>query len=371
MANIQGRGGRDREEEVGKLTVRLANAVMLPMVLKSALELNVIDALVSAGGFLSPAEIASRVGAKNPGAPVMLDRMMRLLASHGMIEWRARRGDGDGDGGGDGREIEYGAGPMCRFLAKDEEGGAVGPLFLLLHDRVFMDCWYHLNDVIMDGGVPFERAHGMTVFEYTAIDDRFNRVFNRAMSSHTTLIMKKILDVYGGFEGVKVLVDVGGGTGVTLKMITSKHPHIKGINFDLPHVLADAPSYPGVEHVGGDMFESVPRGDAIFMKGILHDWSDEHCSKLLKNCYEALPTDGKVIIVESILPVVPEGNVSAKIGFEKDLAVLAQTPGGKERTQKDFEALAVQAGFTGCEVKFRANNNSVMEFPKTAGHQVF
>ncbi|KAI6675886.1 hypothetical protein NL676_036682 [Syzygium grande] len=54
MANIQGRGGRDGEEEVGKLAVRLANAVALPMVLKSALELNVIDALVSAGGFLSP-----------------------------------------------------------------------------------------------------------------------------------------------------------------------------------------------------------------------------------------------------------------------------------------------------------------------------
>ncbi|KAI6690917.1 hypothetical protein NL676_027745 [Syzygium grande] len=116
-------------------------------------------------GSSPPAEIASRVGAKNPGAPVMLDRMMRLLASHGVIEWRARRGDGDGDGGGDGREIEYGAGPMCRFLAKDEVGAAVGPLFLLHHDKVFMESWYNLNDVIMDGGVPFERAYGMTAFE--------------------------------------------------------------------------------------------------------------------------------------------------------------------------------------------------------------
>lgn len=104
---------------------------------------------------------------------------------------------------------------------------------------------YHLNDAIIEGGVPFERAYGMTAFEYPAIDDRFNQVFNQAMSSHSTWIMKKILDVYGGFKGVKVLVDVGGGVGATLKMITSKHPFIKGINFDLPHVLADAPSYPG------------------------------------------------------------------------------------------------------------------------------
>ncbi|KAK3417938.1 hypothetical protein EUGRSUZ_H03922 [Eucalyptus grandis] len=277
-----------------------------------------IDALVSAGGFLSPTEIASRVGAKNPGAPVLVDRMMRLLASHGVIEWRLRRGDGDGDGG----EREYGPGPMCRFFAKDQEGGDVGPLFLLIHDKVFMESWYHLNDVIMEGGVPFERAYGMTAFEYPAIDDRFNQVFNRAMASHTSLIMKKILDVYRGFEGIEVLVDVGGGVGFNLKMITSKHPHIRGINFDLPHVLADAP-YPGVEHVGGDMFESVPRGDAIFMKWILHDWSDEHCSKLLKNCFEALPTNGKVILVEAILPAVPKRNVSSNNVFQQDLFMLA------------------------------------------------
>lgn len=364
MADNQEREGRDQEEEVGKLAVQLASAVVLPMTLKSALELGIIDALVSAGGFLSAAEIASRVGAKNPGAPVLVDRMMRLLASHGVIEWRSRRGDGDGDGG----EREYGPGPMCRFFAKDEEGGAVGPLFLLHHDKVFMESWYHLNDVIMEGGVPFERAYGMTAFEYPAIDDRFNQVFNRAMASHTSLIMKKILDVYRGFEGIKVLVDVGGGVGVTLKMITSKHPHIKGINFDLPHVLADSPSYPGVERVGGDMFESVPRGDAIFMKWILHDWSDEHCSKLLKNCFEALPANGKVIIVEAILPVVPERDVSSNIVFQQDLFMLAQNPGGKERTQKEYEALAVQAGFIGCEVKCCAYNSWVMEFPKTAGH---
>ena len=53
--------------------------------------------------------------------------------------------------------------------------------------------------------------------------------------------MKRILQIYKGFEGLKVLVDVGGGIGVTLSIITSKYPHIKGINYDLPHVLADAP----------------------------------------------------------------------------------------------------------------------------------
>ncbi|KAL3653728.1 Caffeic acid 3-O-methyltransferase [Castilleja foliolosa] len=140
---------------------------------------------------------------------------------------------------------------------------------------------YHLKDAVLDGGIPFNKAYGMTAFEYHGKDLRFNKVFNQGMSNHSTILMKKILDIYDGFEGLNTVVDVGGGIGATLDMIVSKHPSIKGINFDLPHVINDAPSYPGIEH-GGDMFVSVPKGDAIFMKWICHDWSDEHCLKFLK-----------------------------------------------------------------------------------------
>ncbi|KAL6198687.1 hypothetical protein ACLB2K_028476 [Fragaria x ananassa] len=86
------------------------------------------------------------------------------------------------------------------------------------------------------------------------------------MVSFTTLIMRRILDSYKGFEHLTQLVDVGGGLGVALSLITSRYPHIKGINYDLPHVIKQAPQYPGVEHVGGDMFSNIPSGDAIFMK---------------------------------------------------------------------------------------------------------
>jgi len=65
---------------------------------------------------------------------------------------------------------------------------------------------------------------------------------------------------------VNVLVDVGGGVGNTLGVVTSKYPNIKGINFDLTCALAQAPSYPGVEHVAGDMFVDVPTGDAMILK---------------------------------------------------------------------------------------------------------
>nr|GEV30595.1 caffeic acid 3-O-methyltransferase-like [Tanacetum cinerariifolium] len=165
------------------------------------------------------------------------------------------------------------------------------------------------------------------------------------MVNHTTIAMKTILECYHGFENLTSVVDVGGGLGITINMIVSKHPTIKGINFDLPHVTRHAPLYPGIEHVGGDMFEEVPQGDAIFMKWILHDWSDKHCTKLLKNCYKALPENGKVIIVEAVLPFLPETSNSVKVSTQMDALMMTQSPGGKERTEDEFLALAKSGGF--------------------------
>jgi caffeic acid 3-O-methyltransferase len=89
----------------------------------------------------------------------------------------------------------------------------------------------------------------MHAFEYPRVDPRFNDVFNKAMLSSTTINMKRILEFYQGFEHVTKLVDVGGGLGHNLKLITAKYSHIHGINFDLPHVLQNAPNYPGIIYI--------------------------------------------------------------------------------------------------------------------------
>ncbi|XP_028089439.1 LOW QUALITY PROTEIN: probable inactive methyltransferase Os04g0175900 [Camellia sinensis] len=125
---------------------------------------------------------------------------------------------------------------------------------------------YELKGAFVEGGIPFNRVHGDTAIAYCGKDPRFNDVFNKALFDHTNIVMRKILESCKGFEQLKHLVDVGGGLGVALNIITSKYPYIKGINFDLPPVIQHAPTYPGVEHVGGDVFVSVPKGDSIFMK---------------------------------------------------------------------------------------------------------
>ncbi|MBA0835286.1 hypothetical protein Goarm_007573 [Gossypium armourianum] len=349
------------DEEANLFAMQLASASVLPMVLKSAIDLDLLEIMAKAGpgAFLSPKEVASKLPTTNPDAPVMLDRILRLLASYNVLTCSLRTLP-------DGKvERLYGLGPVCKFLTKNEDGVTLSALSLMNQDKVLMESWYYLKDAVLDGGIPFNKAYGMTAFEYHGTDTRFNKVFNRGMSDHSTITMKKILDTYDGFQGLKTLVDVGGGTGATLSMIVSKYPTIKGINFDLPHVIEDAPSCPGVEHVGGDMFVSVPKGDAIFMKWICHDWSDEHCAKFLKNCYEALPDNGKVIVAECILPDYPDPSLATKLVVHIDCIMLAHNPGGKERTAKEFEALATGAGFQGFQIKCSAFGTNIMEFLKS------
>lgn len=92
----------------------------------------------------------------------------------------------------------------------------------------------------------YMKVHGMTVYQGIQSDPAWNHVFNRAMGDICTIEMKKILEKYKGFEGISLLVDVGGGIGQSLNMIISKYPSINGINFDLPQVIQDAPFYQGI-----------------------------------------------------------------------------------------------------------------------------
>lgn len=108
-----------------------------------------------------------------------------------------------------------------------------------------MFCRYHLTDSIQEGGLPFENAYGMSAFEFNGTNPRFNKVFNKGMFDSSRIIMKKVLETYTGFEGIESIVDVGGGTGAVINMIVSKYSNIKAINYDLPHVIEEAPPYPG------------------------------------------------------------------------------------------------------------------------------
>ncbi|KAJ4961261.1 hypothetical protein NE237_021171 [Protea cynaroides] len=352
---------QQEEEEACLCAMQLASSLVLPMVLRSIVELGILDIIAKAGPRveISSSEITSQLSTQNPNAPVMVDRALRLLASYSVVTCSLKRHE-------DGQvERLYGQTPICKLFLKNEEGmGSLDKLMLIHQDKVTMNGWFYMKDAILEGGIPFHKAYGMSAFDYQAVDPRFNILFNEAMKGQTTITMNKFLQTYKGFEGLNSLVDVGGGFAIALTMITSMYPSIKGINFDLPYVVAEAPSYPGVEHVGGDMFECIPKGNAIFMKCILHDWSDEHCLKILKNCYEAIPEGGKVIIIDAVLSEDAETSPVARVGYQIDNLMMMANPGGKERTKKDFENLAKETGFRSCEVVCHVINLCVVEYIK-------
>ncbi|XP_061357411.1 anthranilate N-methyltransferase-like [Gastrolobium bilobum] len=356
--NLKQEEGHTQEEDGILFAMNMMNSVVVPLAIRSAIEMGIFDILAKAGEGvkLSAEDIAVQIGAKNPEATKMLDRLLRLLASHHSILYCSL--------GGEAHTMLYCLSPLSKYFVTDNDGVSLGAILNLNLDKIQMESWTDLKGAIMEGGVPFNRVYGMHLFEYLSLDPRYNDVFNKAMFSVTAMVMKRILECYDGFEHVNTLVDVGGGLGINLKLITSKYPHIHGVNFDLPHVLQHAPIYAGVKHEGGDMFESVPNGDAIVMKWILHDWTDEQCLKLLKNCHKAIPNDGKVIVVDHVLPALPENTANAKLGFKFDLIMMNQTPGGRERTRQEFMELALGSGFTCIRFACFVAGFYVMEFFK-------
>jgi hypothetical protein len=188
---------------------------------------------------------------------------------------------------------------------------------------------------------------GTGPFEYFAKNPEVSRVFNDAMTGFSTVIVPAVLKAYD-FGGIDTLVDVAGGHGGVLTAVLEKYPAMQGILFDVEHVIAGARARIAslglsnrVAAVAGDFFEAVPPGgDAYIMKHIIHDWDDEKAARILENIRKVLPKDGRVILIES---VIPPGNEPG-LGKIMDLEMLVM-PGGRERTEEEFRRLFERAGY--------------------------
>ncbi|KAF6143119.1 hypothetical protein GIB67_041187 [Kingdonia uniflora] len=321
---------------------------ILPMVLRTVVELDLLEIIAreGKGAQLSASVITSHLPSSNPNAPNMIDRILRLLSCYSLLHCSI------GMGSDSKLERLYSLAPASKFLVRNEDGVSLAPFIIYRTSKPSNLSWYYLKDAILEGGIPYAKTNGAHLFDNPIVDPDLiecQTFFNKAMFNSTNIVMKKILEVYKGLEGLKQVVDVGGGHGSSINIITSKYSTIEGINYDLPHVINTAPSHPGVKHIRGDMFASVPKGDAILLKWIIHDWSDGHCAKILKNCYEALPNQGKVIIIEGLLTDVPNKNIGAQNLHLMDAIMMVGFNGGKERTEQELEALVKGAGFSHIE----------------------
>jgi hypothetical protein len=151
------------------------------------------------------------------------------------------------------------------------------------------------------------------------------------------------------FSALGTIVDVGGGTGAALKQIFARYPTPRGIVFDRPEVVAEIPAeecFDGrIAVAGGSFFDQVPPGaDLYLLMGVLHNWSDEDCARVLKVVRAAMPADAKVLIVEHMLEPDPaHGN---PVMYLLDMQMMAMFEDARERTESEFGELLVASGFS-------------------------
>jgi hypothetical protein len=235
--------------------------------------------------------------------------------------------------------------PLSELLRSDVPGSAHAIAKMMGEEHEH--AWSNLLHSVRTGETAFDNLYGENWFEYVAKNPVASQTFNNAMTSFATQSHAAIVDAYD-FSGIQTLCDVGGGHGALLSAILKANPHLKGVLFDLPHVVAGAPEVLArhgvgerIEVVGGDFFSEVPRADAHIMSHIIHDWDDERSLKILSACHRAVNDGGKVLLVEM---VIPESN-EPSMGKWMDLNMLVMTPGGRERTEREYSALLEKSGY--------------------------
>ncbi|MFN2531963.1 MAG: methyltransferase [Pyrinomonadaceae bacterium] len=236
--------------------------------------------------------------------------------------------------------------PLSETLVTDAQGSLRWFVISELGEEHY-SAWEDVIHSVRTGEIAFDHHFGMPVWEFFSRNPENAALFNNSMSSMTAAVNAAIASVYD-FSLFKNIVDVGGGHGGLITAVLSVNPNLQGVLFDAPQVIegsseriAAAGLSERCETVGGDFFESVPAGgDCYILKWIIHDWNDEQSITILKNCRNQMTPDGRLILVEAVVPESNEPHFAKFI----DLNMLVMT-GGKERTAREYEQLLATAGF--------------------------
>jgi O-methyltransferase domain/Dimerisation domain len=289
-------------------------------------------------------ELASATSTHAPS----LFRLLRAMVSVGVLSSES--------------ENSFGLTPLSETLITDAPGSvrwfAVSEL-----GQEHYPAWGNLMHSVKTGGIAFDDFYGTDIWSYFQKNPEDAAVFNNSMSGMTAAVNEGLRSLYD-FSRFKTVVDVGGGHGGLITEILQANPRVKGILFDAPQVvdgarerLVAAGFSDRCKTVAGDFFKAVPSGgDAYVMKWIIHDWDDERAIQILKNCRAQMGVDGRLILVDCVVPETPEPHFSKFI----DLNMLVMT-GGKERTAREFGNLFEAAGFKLLQVIPTEQPTSIIE----------
>lgn len=328
--------------EASSSMLQLLNACLTSQALHVAAKLRLADLM--ADGPVTAANLAATTGAHQAS----LYRLLRVLSGVGVFREET-----------DGRFALTALGAtLC-----SEGAGSVHDWALFVGAPEIWQGFSRLEETIMTGEPGFVLAYGMPLWDYLAGNPELGTAFNRWMTRQSDQHNAAIVAAFD-FSPFRVVADIGGGQGATLAAILQAHPSLRGILLDLPQVVAnpvplkDAGLSDRCDAIGGDMFLEVPRdADAYLIKRVLMDWGDEQAVQILRNCAEALPASGRVLVIEMVLP---SGNDPSPAKLF-DLLMLLHHKGGRVRTETQFRDLFAAAGLRLDRTIPTTSPNSILE----------
>jgi hypothetical protein len=325
--------------------LQMAGAHVIAQALHAIAELNVADHL--ADGPRSADDIASATGAHASS----MHRILRTLTAFGVFDQDTA-----------GRFSLTPLGATLRSNAPTKTRSAVR----MLASPLMWGATGEFLHSARTGDSGAGKAFGKPIFECLAGDAQASTIFNEAMIGFHGDEPPAVAAGYD-FSGIRTLVDVGGGTGNLLATILLAHPHLRGTLFDQPHVAPEARQAiqarglaDRCEVIEGSFFDPLPAGrDAYLLSHVIHDWDEASCLKILARVHDAMPANGRLLIVEQ---VIPDGNAFHP-GKYLDMVMLVIT-GGRERTGSEYGDLLGKAGLTLTRVVPTASAVSVVEAQK-------
>ena len=322
--------------------IQMGRAFIVSRTIYVAAKLGLADQLAS--GPKSAAELAGPMQVHAPS----LHRLMRTLASLGVLTERT--------------EQRFALTDLGEALKTGAPGSARSTV-IYSGSPAAQSGWDYLGYSVETGKPGFEKAQGVSVFEYLAQHPEEASLFSEMMVGLHSQEPPAVAAAYD-FSVCKTIIDVGGATGNLLAAILSHHAGPRGILFDRPHVVTDAPTLLAAKGVSdrvtiesGDFFKNVPTGaDTYILSHIIHDWDEDQCLTILGNVRKAMNPTGRLLLVEMVLP---PGDAPHP-GKILDMTMLVSM-GGQERTEVEYESLLSKAGFRLMQVMPTSSAASILE----------